>query len=554
VFRGAGLYPPRTQGQPGGWSLPQLGRETRPFYPTITRSAAALRQIEPFIQALGRSGYRVTPEEIVSIQAGMTAQDVYDHVLRHIDERLRDYSTLIRRIEQGDLSYLHFEPVLDDLLPLADADVRREIEIERVIHDVLELGATIAIGAATIVLLLATVFPPTSALGIAGLGALELGLGGTLLFRGSSAVSTGSAYTEGTGAHDVFTPQQQESGAALVVGGYLEMFSGGLTVVGGALRLGSLRSPAPAGSALTTTGRGRGAPQLTSGERTVTQGPWTATQRADGAVHITHADRPDLIAIARAGRLEVYQRGPGFLRLLESRTVPPASPAGGAGRTSALALPAGSGRSAAPSTALARGSTPRALLPPGQSAPATGSAVASRSGGWRAAQVRGRLGELTRFQEVGRSPRRFTSLFPDSARRQQIYTQLETGQLSLREFGRMTGPNGVEQMYFRTSLGGRYIDHVFPASDVVVLRESKNVSDFTLSSSYARQLAKDMELLNSYPEAVVHWRISGNGVIDEHAYRVLDAIRELTGGRFRFQLQDSAVPPFGPTSQSPTIH
>ena len=175
----------------------------------------------------------------------------------------------------------------------------------------------------------------------------------------------------------------------------------------------------------------------------------------------------------------------------------------------------------------------------------------SRLGGPR---FRGRLGEVTRFEEVERYPGKLTDLFPDKAVREQIYSRIETGDLSLRDFANMLGHDGAEQVYFRSSYGGRWVDHVFPAGDWVVLRESKNVSDFAVTAKVERQLAADLELLDRHPEAIVHWRISGNGAIDPEAYDLMEAMVEKTGGRFNIQLQDAVTPPFEPLFSEPTVH
>jgi hypothetical protein len=168
-------------------------------------------------------------------------------------------------------------------------------------------------------------------------------------------------------------------------------------------------------------------------------------------------------------------------------------------------------------------------------------------------RLRGRLGEVTRFLEVDRYPGRMIELF-NEAQRTSIYTRIENGQLSLRDFAKMIGHDGAEQVYFRVG-GRRFIDHVFPAGEWVVLRESKNVSDLAVAAKIEDQLAKDMELLNHHPEALVHWRISGNGRIDEAAFDILEAMEQKTGGRFRFQLQEMAVPPFEPFATPPlTLH
>jgi hypothetical protein len=172
-------------------------------------------------------------------------------------------------------------------------------------------------------------------------------------------------------------------------------------------------------------------------------------------------------------------------------------------------------------------------------------------------QQLGRAGEVARQLEVELEPERLTRLIPSPWVRARIYSVLERGKPGdLLEFARALPADGAEQVYFRTSRGKRFIDHLFlaPGRNTVVLRESKNVADFAITSDVRRQLAIDMEILDRYPEAVVHWRISGNGRIEPAAYDILQALVERTGGRFRFQLQDSVLPPFHGTSPPPTLH
>ncbi|HEU0012754.1 MAG TPA: DUF4157 domain-containing protein [Longimicrobium sp.] len=165
----------------------------------------------------------------------------------------------------------------------------------------------------------------------------------------------------------------------------------------------------------------------------------------------------------------------------------------------------------------------------------------------------GRLGEVTRFEEVGLYPARFTRLFTP-VQRARLYGMLQRGEITLTEFSEMLGPAGAEQVYIRTPWGGRYVDHMFSEGQAVVLRESKNVANFAVGADVNAQLQKDLWILQNHPEARVHWRISGNGHINPEAYDILEATRELYGGRFQFQLQDSVIPPSHVVTPPPTVH
>lgn len=147
---------------------------------------------------------------------------------------------------------------------------------------------------------------------------------------------------------------------------------------------------------------------------------------------------------------------------------------------------------------------------------------------------RGKLGEKAAAMEVGLQPSRATKQIPDKNARKRLYDKIESGELSLLEFTEEFGEDGATQVYFRTSQGGRYIDHVFVDGQKVVLRESKNVTEISATGKISKQLKKDMELLEDHPEAVVEWRIDGE--VDQKTFEKLKRTSERTGGRFNFWL------------------
>jgi hypothetical protein len=179
-------------------------------------------------------------------------------------------------------------------------------------------------------------------------------------------------------------------------------------------------------------------------------------------------------------------------------------------------------------------------------------------GGWdpEAAREAGRRGEEARTQEVGKTPPRWSRVTTRRDRR-QIQEDLASGRMTLREIAEAMGESGTEQFYIRVRgwRNGRYVDHVFVEGDHVVMRESKNYrdSEFTVTEQLNTQLAKDSQLLASHPELIVEWRITGP--IDETSWATLDAMRERTGGRFRFTADDSARLGAGEgLTQEPTLH
>lgn len=164
----------------------------------------------------------------------------------------------------------------------------------------------------------------------------------------------------------------------------------------------------------------------------------------------------------------------------------------------------------------------------------------------------GRLGEEARALEVNRSPKNAKEVISSAAERRSTREQLKQGDQSLSTFANKFGRDGAVQVRLDTADSQRIIDHLFTEGDFVVLRESKNVRYFSITGEYRDQLRKDLWLLDNHPDAIVHWRIRGN--ISSSAHDILEALVEKTGGRFRFQMDDSGIPPFAPIGPKPTIH
>jgi hypothetical protein len=324
---------------------------------------AAIERIQPIVQQLGPDGYQVLPVSSLSIGSGMTAADVRAYVLGHIDLRQMQYLELIRRIDAGDVDYLKFAQVVDDLLPLASEDVRSSVSWDRTRHTIKEVVRDILIIGATIALLLLSVFPPTTALGLAGLTALETFTGGLLLWRGAEHLEEGGLYALGKGG-GVFTPEQTAAAEML-------QFFGGLDIVFGALTLG-----AAAGHAEQLSGLPRARPQfpqLPAGPQTFRNGPLTAVVEADGTVTITHANFPDQLMIVRGGNATLYQSmGPGGLRVLGEFPAPAPTPAAPTGPPLLGPGPAGPqifGPGGRPPVMLGPGAPPPVMLGPGAPPP-----------------------------------------------------------------------------------------------------------------------------------------------------------------------------------------
>ena len=141
-------------------------------------------------------------------------------------------------------------PIVRDLLPLASDYVRSRVQMDIDAAEQWETLKSILVGIATIGALLLTVFPPTSALGVAALGALEVGLGAYGVYSGVSAVEEGQTLSLAAGAGDVLDPEQVEAANTMMAMGALNVALGGLGMTGGALRVVSVaRAPAAVGAA-----------------------------------------------------------------------------------------------------------------------------------------------------------------------------------------------------------------------------------------------------------------------------------------------------------------
>src|SRR5262249_47047956 len=133
------------------------------------------------------------------------------------------YDLFKARIDAPDFDYLTLRPIVRDLLPLATSDVQQKVNDEISHAQTWETVKAIAFGAATVGLILLTIFPPTSALGVAGAVALETSVMGYGLVSGIEMYQQGSLYAEGRGANNVIDPEQQKSADTAMAMGVLSV-------------------------------------------------------------------------------------------------------------------------------------------------------------------------------------------------------------------------------------------------------------------------------------------------------------------------------------------
>ncbi|MBG0737932.1 DUF4157 domain-containing protein [Paeniglutamicibacter antarcticus] len=184
------------------------------------RTLAAIAAIRPIVAPLGDQGYRIIPDDVFSLRSGLTPGQLKETILAKLDHRRWSYAELIRRIANGDISYLQLGPVLQDLLPSTDAEVQQAVKDDIASEhrwSILKIAGTI------ILALLSILFPP-----------LVLALAAIQFTQGYNTFKTGSAYNLGIGANSVFTRDQQDSGTAMMASGVFNMTMAAVTVAGAA--------------------------------------------------------------------------------------------------------------------------------------------------------------------------------------------------------------------------------------------------------------------------------------------------------------------------------
>ena len=556
-------------------------------------AVAAAQQIRPILDPLGPQGYRVIPEGIFSAMYMSTPEQIKTRSLEAIRTRQGMYKNLERRIAERDVEYTEFCPIVSEQLPHATPAVRDEvideIESERRRQAIIE--AILAI-VGFMLIFLAPILAPTV------LAAILVTTGGLKIYYGAKDMARGGLYESGRGA-GIFSQQQEQSADALRAGGMMQIVGGVLDIVGAGFA--GARIPGYlAHKQMMANFRAAASEPYVGPPR-----PTTPVQQADGSWVQWHPTLKNVAAIYRNGQVAygVHMGKNGMATIGPFRTSwspgapSPGSPwsewsaaaPGGVPSTSALALPQTGGGTpmlapVAPTNPLMLGAGPLALtplmfqpgpaaplmLPPGPTpplmlqpgpspygllgpAPAVvpqGAAAPTQAplSFWQRARQLGIEGEQARLFEVARSPKTMTELVPNQQLRTAVYDMIESGAMTLTDFGKIIGYHGVQQFYMRTPLGNRWIDHAYPEGSAMVLRESKNVSDFDVTAKIQQQLDVDKWILDHHPDAIVIWRISGNGRISSNAYDILDRLRNRYLGRFYFELQDSGGAAF------PTLH
>ncbi|MCB1928970.1 MAG: DUF4157 domain-containing protein [Rhodocyclaceae bacterium] len=320
--------------------------------------------VQPLLDQLGDGGYQVIPNDLFAhTDTPAEIAALRQQILGLIDVRRQGFKQLIRKIDAGDVEYHHFAPIIRDFLPLQLADVRQAIQDEMDSEARRALAEAIVVGIFSVIALIAVFFPPTTALGLATLGAIEVGLAAHALYRGAQMMDTGETYRLGTGADDVFSESQQASSGRLAASGLLSILGGLAFGLSGTTRLvGAVPRLKEAGAATASTALAlsSGAELASGAEQAVQSGRFVISLEANGRMAATVVDHPDLLIIVEDGIATLYQHTGTGLRVLESTPLVVESPAGllTAGEAATEASGAGVGP-----LALGEGASPIALLP-----------------------------------------------------------------------------------------------------------------------------------------------------------------------------------------------
>jgi len=214
-----------------------------PMLPATAETAQRINTIQPTIGALGEQGYQVLPPEVLGSNAA--PQVLVEQIIQRINQRQSDYDLLSRQIDDPGFDYLKLRPIVRELLPLADPQVRTAVQEEIDDAETWETIKEIVVGAASIGLLLLIVFPPTTALGVAGALALGAGVSGYQLYSGIESYEQGRLYELSRGTSGVFDPEQQQAADMLMTMGMVNVVMGGIGLAAsglGAVKL--FRGPA----------------------------------------------------------------------------------------------------------------------------------------------------------------------------------------------------------------------------------------------------------------------------------------------------------------------
>lgn len=292
---------------------------------------ARMEAVKPIIDILGNR-YKVLDTTMLDSIATRPIERVRADLVQAIIGRIGNYETLIGKIQRGELGYENFGPIITDLLALADPDVRAAIKDEMDSNAFWSLVEAVVVGIATLATLLLMIFPPTTALGVAAFGALEVGLavyGGIKGFQMLGEADEADSLALATGADDVVAREKQRDGGLLRAFGILSIVTAPLGALSGISRIsstvgGGSRALATTEAALAAS-REAGAfddlANLAGSGRTIERGGLAVTFAEDGRIIGSMLDDPSLLVIVDRGSVSIYQSTGTGLRLVQSQPI-----------------------------------------------------------------------------------------------------------------------------------------------------------------------------------------------------------------------------------------
>ena len=203
-----------------------------PTRPHATAASAALATIQPYLRILGPGPgfYDVLPADV--LEHHPDPQRLLAFILARIEARREAFANFAAHIDDPDFNYLDLRPIVRDLLPLQDAEVRSLIQGEMQAMEEWEHRKSILMWGVALGLLLLTIFPPTSAIGIAGVAAVEGAMAAYAVTAGLDSIQEGYWLSQTTGASNVTDPEQQEAAGMMIATGLFAVVLGGLGLKG----------------------------------------------------------------------------------------------------------------------------------------------------------------------------------------------------------------------------------------------------------------------------------------------------------------------------------
>ncbi len=311
----------------------------------MERINAITESYRVIIEALGSEGYKVWPASAITWDSE-NIEGVRQSILSQIDQRQSDYLELMTMIANGEREYIEFTPILQELLITTSPAVREVIQAEIDAEQAQNLLEAIVVGAATLALLLLTIFPPSTAIGVAGLAVLEVGLGAHAIVSGVENIEQGYAYSLAEGTEGIYSHDQIQGSGSMLFGGFISVVTGPLMIGVGSLRGIGAGMRMVEGGALAEINASEaisegasavfGSRATTLGPRTIRQGQLILSYEADGTVVATVEGNPNIMMIAREGEAIMYERTTDGLRIVQRAPLETASSGGSVAGSEAI--------------------------------------------------------------------------------------------------------------------------------------------------------------------------------------------------------------------------